>query len=89
MNKHESETTQVKVFYAALNEQKKAVNKELNIATEIIIKDLKASTFCTTEHEDCKNLVRTLKEFSDARKEFHIQDNKWKSAMGEVINRRN
>lgn len=86
---HQDATTQAKVYYAALNEQRNSVNKELNKANDIILKDLKASPFCTTNHDDCKNLVRTLKDYSNAKKEFNIQDSNLKKKLGEVINRRN
>jgi hypothetical protein len=65
------------------------VNKELNKADDIILKDLKASPFCTGAHDDCKNLVRTLKDFSNAKIEFNTQDSNLKKKVGEIINRRN
>ena len=86
---HQDATTQAKVYYAALNEQRNSVNKELNKANDIVLKDIKASPFCITNHEDCKNLVRTLKDYSNAKKEFNIQDSNLKKKLGEVINRRN
>ena len=69
---HRDTITQAKTYYAALNEQRNSVNKELNKASDIVLKDLKASTFCTTKHEDCKDLVRILKDYSNAKKEFNI-----------------
>ena len=81
-------TTQAKVYYAALNEQRNSVNKELNKAEDIILKDLKASPFCIIDHDDCKNLVKTLKDYSNAKREFITQDSKLKKKLGEVINRR-
>jgi hypothetical protein len=71
-----------------LNEQRNSLNKEINKANDIVLKDLKASPFCTIDHEDSKNLVKTLKEFSNAKKEFNIQDSNLKKKIGEVINRR-
>lgn len=87
--KLENVTTQTKVFFSALNEQIKSVNKDLNIATDIVTKDLKASDFCKLNHEDCKNLIKALNDHSNARKEFNIQANKVKKLLGEVINKRN
>lgn len=86
---HQDPATQAKVYYAALNEQRNFVNKELNKANDIVLKDLKASPFCTTDHEDCKNLVKALKEYSNAKKEFNIEDSKLKKKLGEIINKRN
>jgi hypothetical protein len=87
--KHENPSTQAKLFYAALNEQMKSVNKHLNIASDIVIKDLKTSDFCKLNHEDCKNLIKALNDHSNARKEFNLQANNLKKVLGEVINRRN
>lgn len=88
ISKHQDVTTQAKVYYAALNEQRNLVNKELNKANDIVLKDLKASPFCTTNHEDCKNLLIILKDYSNAKKEFNIQDSNLKKKIGEVINRK-
>ncbi len=87
--KHENVTTQAKVFFSILNEQIKSVNKDLNTANEIVMKDLKASDFCKLNHEDSKNLIKALNDHSNARKEFNINANKVKKLLGEVINRRN
>lgn len=89
VSKHQDVVTQAKIYYAALNEQRNSLNKEINIAKDIVLKDLKASPFCTIDHEDSKNLVKTLKDFSNAKKEFNIQDSILKKKIGEVINRRN
>ena len=86
---HNSATTQAKVYYAALNEQRKSVNKELNKATDIVLKDLKASPFCAIKGKESKNLINTLKDFSNVKKEFNTQDNYLKKKIGEVINKRN
>jgi uncharacterized FlgJ-related protein len=88
VGKLQDATTQAKVYYAALNEQRNSTNKELNKAEEIILKDLKASPFCTIDHEDCKNLVKTIKDYSKARIEFNTQDNNLKKKLGEVINKK-
>jgi hypothetical protein len=88
LGKHENTATQAKVYYAALNEQRNSVNKELNKADDIILKDLKASPFCTIDDKYCKDLVRTLKDYSNAKKEFNIQDSNLKKKIGEVINKR-
>lgn len=89
IGRHENTATQAKVYYAALNEQRNSVNKELNKADDIILKDLKASPFCTIDDKYCKDLVRTLKDYSNAKKEFNIQDSNLKKKIGEVINKRN
>ena len=87
--KHQDTTKQAKVYYAALNEQRNSVNKEFNKADDIVLKDLKASPFCVIDHDDCKNLVKTLKGYSNAKKEFITQDSNLKKKLGEVINRSN
>ena len=84
---HRNPSTQAKVYYAALNKQRNFVNKQLNKANDIILKDLKANPFCTTDHEDCKNLVRALKDYSNAKKEFNIQDSKLRKKLGEITNK--
>jgi hypothetical protein len=71
-----------------LNEQRNSINKEFNKADEIILKDIKASPFCTIGLDDSKNLVRTLKEYFNAKKEFNTQDSNLKKLLGEVINRK-
>lgn len=88
LDKYKDTTTQVKVYFAALNEQRNSVFKEFNKADDIIIKDLKASPFCRIDHDDCKNLVTTLKEYSNAKREFITQDSILKSKISEVINRK-
>ncbi len=88
IGRHENTATQAKVYYAALNEQRNSINKELNKADDIILKDLKASPFCTIDDKYCKDLVRTLKDYSNAKKEFNIQDSNLKKKIGEVINKR-
>lgn len=86
---HNDVITQAKVYYAALNEQRNSVNKELNKADDIILKDLKSSPFCTVKHEDCKNLVKTLKDYTKAKIVFNTQDSIMKKRLGELINKRN
>jgi hypothetical protein len=85
--KHEDGTTQAKVYYAALNEQRNSMNKELNKVDDIVLKDLKTSPFCKLDHDDCRNLVKTLKDYSNAKKEFITQDGNLRRKLGEVINK--
>jgi hypothetical protein len=88
IGRHQDTTTQAKIYYAALNEQRNSSNKELNKAEDIVLKDLKASPFCTIDHDDCKNLVKTIKEYYRAKIEVNTQDNNLKKKLGEVINRK-
>lgn len=89
LGNHQDPTTQVKLFYSALNEKRNLINKELNKADDIIFKDLKKSAFCTLSNEDSKNLVKTLRDYTNAKYEFNTQDNKLKKRLGEVINKKN
>jgi len=41
IGKHDSPTTQVKVFYNLFNEHKKIITKELNKVEDIMIKEMK------------------------------------------------
>jgi len=41
IGKHDSPTTQVKVFYSLFNEHKKIITKELNKVEDIMIKEMK------------------------------------------------
>lgn len=88
LGKHSDPATQAKQYYAALNEQRNSTNKEFNKADDIILKDLKTSPFCTINHEDCKNLVKILKDYTNIKKECNIQDSNLKKKLGEVLNRR-
>jgi hypothetical protein len=88
LDNHESVITQAKVYYSILNEQRNVVNKELNEVEEIILKDLRQSPFCTTHHEDCKKLVRSLLDYNNAKKEFNTQDSLLKKKIGEAINKK-
>ncbi len=88
LDNHENVTTQAKVYYSILNEQRNVVNKELNKVEEIILKDLRQSPFCTTRHEDCKKLVRSLIDYNNAKKEFNTQDSLLKKKIGEAINKK-
>jgi uncharacterized protein YfbU (UPF0304 family) len=64
------------------------VNKELNKADEIILKDLKASSFCRLKDSECKNLIKTLNSYTEAKTQFNNQDSKLKKLLGEVINKK-
>lgn len=88
VGKHKDPTTQVKVYYAALNHHRNVVNKELNKADEIILKDLKASSFCRLKDSECKNLIKTLNSYTEAKTQFNNQDSKLKKLLGEVINKK-
>jgi len=88
VSKHEDTTTQIKLFYAILNEQRNSLNKEFNKADDIIFKDLRASSFCTFKHKDCKNLVKILNDYTNAKIKFNIQDSILKKKIGEAINRK-
>lgn len=88
LSRHKSSITQAKVFFGAFNEHKNIINKELNKAEELIIKDLKKGPFCLVDHPDCKNLVKSLKDYAKAKEAFNSQDNYLKKKIGEIINRK-
>lgn len=85
---HSDPSVQIKIFYAALNEQRNLMNKEFNKADDIIYKDLKKSPFCTGDHEDSKTLVRTLTDYTKAKIEFNKNDSNLKKKIGELIQKK-
>lgn len=82
-----SSTTQAKVFYGIFNEQRRLTNKELNQAEVIVIKSLKSGPFCLVDHQDCKDLLKSLKDYNKAKEKFNSQDNYLKKKIGEMINK--
>jgi hypothetical protein len=82
-----SSTTQAKVFYGVFNEQRRLTNKELNQAEVIVMKNLKSGPFCLVDHQDCKNLLKSLKDYNKAKENFNSQDNYLKKKIGEMINK--
>lgn len=88
VGKHKDPTTQVKIFYATLNHHRNIVNKELNKADEIILKDLKQSPFCRLKDSECKNLVKILNSYTEAKVQFNNEDSKLKKSLGEAINKK-
>ena len=89
VKKHPNLSIQTKLFYSILNEEIKSVNKNLNMANDLVIKDLKSSAFCKLNNEDSKKLVKALNDHTNARKELNLQISKLKRTLGEVINKRN
>ncbi len=84
---HKSSTTQAKVFFGVFNEQRRAVNKELAQAELITIKGLKTGPFCLVDDPDCKNLLKSLKDYNKAKENYNTQDNYLKKKIGEMINK--
>jgi hypothetical protein len=78
--------TQCKIAYAALNEFRNSVGKELNKAEDIIFKDLKKNPVYL--YDDEKLIEKSLKEYSEAKKQFKNQDSYLRMKIGEVINRK-
>jgi hypothetical protein len=81
-------TAQAKIYYAALNQERNTISKELNKADEIIFKDLKNSRFCNVDHKDCRNLKKMLENYNKAKLEFNTIDAKLKKKLGEAINKK-
>jgi len=87
IGKHDSPTTQVKVFYSLFNEHKKIITKELNKVEDIMIKEMKKGPWCLVDHKDCKEFTKSLNEYNRAKAEFNSKDNYLKKKIGELINR--
>jgi hypothetical protein len=78
--------TQCKIAYAALNEFRNSVGKELNKAEDIIFKDLKKNP--VSLYDDEKLIEKSLKEYSEAKKLFKNEDSYLRMKIGEVLNRK-
>jgi len=84
ISKLENRTTQVKEFYATLNEYRRLSLKELNKADNIILEDIRKSAL--NKHRELKKVINS--EYTEAKKEFNSQDGYLKMKVGEIINAR-
>lgn len=85
ISQSDNELTQVRVFYATLNEYRNACTKELNKADNLILKDIREGVL--GDNVQLKKVING--EYTQAKKEFNNRDGYLKAKVGEIINARN
>jgi hypothetical protein len=80
----ENKTLQLKEFYAALNEYRNLVNKELNKVDNLIIGDIKESALY--KYPQIRKAINV--DYVQAKKHFNDTDSLLKKRIGEILNKK-
>lgn len=83
--KLENKASQVKQFYAASNEYRNLVSKELNKIDNILIEDIKDSDLY--KHKKLRHTINV--EYPKAKKEYNDKDSYIKKRVGEILKNKN
>lgn len=84
IKKVSDKSTQLKLFYAAFNEYRNSMTRELNKMDQIIIKDIKTSPISKVP-----GVMAMLNiEYSEAKLEYNKHDSYLRKKVGEIINKK-
>jgi hypothetical protein len=80
----DSREAQLKELYASLNNYRKLALKELNVADNIILEDIRTSHLFKNKNPELKKVLNA--GYTESKKEFNNQDGYLKMKVGEILN---